>query len=232
MLVVENLAAAYGSVSVLNGVSLQVGRGEVLTLLGRNGVGKTTLMRCLTGLMRVLSGRVALDGVDLTGSAAHAASRRGLALVPQGRGILARLSVAENIRLGSRAAGTRGAMALDELLQLFPPLRDRLRQKAGTLSGGQQQQLAIARALASRPSVLLLDEPSEGIQPNVVHDLGELISRLSRETGLAVLLVEQNIDFALRTATRGAIMEKGRIVHEGRPEELRDDAVLKKYLAI
>jgi urea transport system ATP-binding protein len=214
MLVVENLAAAYGSVPVLNGVSLQVGRGEVLTLLGRNGVGKTTLMRCLTGLMRSLSGRVALDGVDLTGSAAHVAARRGLALVPQGRGILARLSVAENIRLGSRAAGSHGAMALDELLQLFPPLRDRLRRKAGTLSGGQQQQLAIARALASRPSVLLLDEPSEGIQPN------------------AVLLVEQNIDFALRTASRCAIMEKGRIVHEGGPDELRDDAVLKKFLAI
>ena len=138
----------------------------------------------------------------------------------------------ENLVAGGRAAKGRGAVPLDEILARFPALRDRLGQAGGTLSGGEQQQLAIARALSARPNVVLLDEPSEGIQPNVVHAIAELIGTLVRETGLAVLLVEQNIDFALNTASRCAVMEKGRIVHEGGPEELRSDAVLKRYLAI
>jgi urea ABC transporter ATP-binding protein UrtE len=232
MLAVSNLTAAYGSVPVLNGVSLSLAKGEVLALLGRNGVGKTTLLRTLTGLLPPLAGQVELDGVAIAGLPTHAISRMGVALVPQGRGIFAKLSVRENLVAGGRAAKGRGAVPLDEILARFPALRDRLAQAGGTLSGGEQQQLAIARALSARPNVVLLDEPSEGIQPNVVHDIGELIGRLVRETGLAVLLVEQNIDFALHTASRCAVMEKGRIVHEGGPEELRSDAVLKRYLAI
>jgi branched-chain amino acid transport system ATP-binding protein len=232
MLAVSDLTAAYGSVPVLNGVSLSLAKGEVLALLGRNGVGKTTLLRTLTGLLPALGGRIELDGVAIAGLPTHAISRMGVALVPQGRGIFAKLSVRENLVAGGRAAKGRGAVPLDEILARFPALRDRLGQAGGTLSGGEQQQLAIARALSARPNVVLLDEPSEGIQPNVVHDIGELIGRLVRETGLAVLLVEQNIDFALHTASRCAVMEKGRIVHEGGPEELRSDAVLKRYLAI
>ena len=217
---------------VLNGVSLSLAKGEVLALLGRNGVGKTTLLRTLTGLLPPLSGQVELDGVAIAGLPTHAISRMGVALVPQGRGIFAKLSVRENLVAGGRAAKGRGAVPLDEILARFPALRDRLGQAGGTLSGGEQQQLAIARALSARPNVVLLDEPSEGIQPNVVHAIAELIGTLVRETGLAVLLVEQNIDFALNTASRCAVMEKGRIVHEGGPEELRSDAVLKRYLAI
>ncbi|MEO8668568.1 MAG: ABC transporter ATP-binding protein [Bauldia sp.] len=232
MLAISNLTAAYGTVPVLNGVSLELARGEVLALLGRNGVGKTTLLRTITGLLPTLSGAVTLNGAAITGLSTHAISRLGVALVPQGRGILAKLSVRENLEVGGRAAAGRKPAPIAEIVSRFPNLADRLDQPGGTLSGGQQQQLAIARALSARPTVMLLDEPTEGIQPNVVQDLGELIRTLTRDTGLSVLLVEQNIDFALHTAHRCAVMEKGRIVHEGSPDELRSDAVLKRYLAI
>jgi urea ABC transporter ATP-binding protein UrtE len=232
VLSVSDLTAAYGPVPVLNGVSLSLAKGEVLALLGRNGVGKTTLLRTLTGLLPPLGGDVRLDGASIAGLPTHAISRMGVALVPQGRCIFPRLSVRENIVAGGRAAKGRSAVPLDEVLARFPVLRGRLNQAGGTLSGGEQQQLAIARALSARPHVMLLDEPSEGIQPNVVHDIGELIGKLVRETGLAVLLVEQNIDFALHIAGRCLVMEKGCIVHEGAPTEFRSDAVLKRYLAI
>jgi urea ABC transporter ATP-binding protein UrtE len=232
MLSVTNLTAAYGAVPVLNGVSLTLAKGEVLALLGRNGVGKTTLLRTVTGILTPMSGRIVLDEVPLNGLPTHAISRLGVAMVPQGRGILARLSVRENLIAGGRAAANRKPVPIEEILARFPIFRDRLDQAGGSLSGGQQQQLAIARALSARPNVMLLDEPTEGIQPNVVSDLGDLIRQLTRETGLAVLLVEQNIDFALHTAGRCVVMEKGRIVHEGGPEELKSDAILKRYLAI
>ena len=232
MLSITRLTAGYGSIPVLTGVDIEVAKGEVLALLGRNGVGKTTLLRAVAGLLAAASGRIALEGVALNGLPAHAIARLGVALVPQGRGILAKLSVRENLVVGGRAAAKRMPVPLEEILARFPILRDRLDQPGGTLSGGQQQQLAIARALAARPTVMLLDEPTEGIQPNVVHDLAALIATLTRETGLAVLLVEQNIDFALHTASRCVVMEKGRIVHEGSPDQLSSDALLKRYLAI
>jgi ABC-type branched-subunit amino acid transport system ATPase component len=184
------------------------------------------------GILTPLAGRIALGDVALNGLPTHAISRLGVAMVPQGRGILARLSVRENLVAGGRAAAKRKPVPIEEILSRFPIFRDRLDQPSGSLSGGQQQQLAIARALAARPNVMLLDEPTEGIQPNVVADLGDLIRQLTGETGLAVLLVEQNIDFALHTAGRCVVMEKGRIVHEGGPEELKSDAILKRYLAI
>jgi urea transport system ATP-binding protein len=152
--------------------------------------------------------------------------------VPQGRGILSKLSVRENLLVGQRAAAGRGPMPIEEILARFPALKDRMNQSSGTLSGGQQQQLAIARALAGFPRVMLLDEPTEGIQPNVVHDLAQTIVGLIRETNLSVLLVEQNIDFALQIAKHCMVMEKGRIVHESDPAALRNEAVLKRYLAI
>jgi urea ABC transporter ATP-binding protein UrtE len=232
MLGVTDLTAAYGSVPVLNGVSLRLAKGEVLALLGRNGVGKTTLLRTMTGLLPPLGGTITLADETISGLSTHAISRRGVALVPQGRGILAKLSVRENLLVGGRAATGRNPVPIDEIVARFPILADRLDQPGGTLSGGQQQQLAIARALSARPTVMLLDEPTEGIQPNVVQDISELIRTLTRDTGLSVLLVEQNIDFALHTAHRCVVMEKGRIVHEGSPDELRSDAVLKRYLAI
>jgi urea ABC transporter ATP-binding protein UrtE len=232
MLQVQDLTAGYGAGPVLNKVSFTLAKGEVLALIGRNGVGKTTLLRTLTGLLPPQSGRVALDGVAIERMFTHRIARSGVALVPQGRGILSKMTVRDNILAGANAAGSRGAVSVEEALQPFPMLHTRLDDLAGTLSGGQQQQLALARALCSRPTVMLLDEPSEGVQPNIVAEIGELIRSVSSTRGVAVLLVEQNIELALQTATRCLVMEKGRIVHEGSTEELRSDAVLKKYLAI
>jgi urea ABC transporter ATP-binding protein UrtE len=232
MLAITDVTAAYDKVPVLNGLNLQLAPGEVLALLGRNGVGKTTLLRTIMGLLPTSRGSITLDNTRLDGAPSHKIARLGVVLVPQGRGILSKLSVRENLVVGERAAAARGPMPREEILARFPALKDRMNQLGGTLSGGQQQQLAIARALSARPRVMLLDEPTEGIQPNVVQDLAETILTLIRESELSVLLVEQNIDFALQIAKRCMVMEKGRIVHESDPAALRNDAVLKRYLAI
>jgi branched-chain amino acid transport system ATP-binding protein len=232
MLSAQNLVASYGAVPVLENVSFSLARGEVLALLGRNGVGKTTLMRSLMGLIPSRRGKIELDGLEIGRAPAHAIARLGMALVPQGRGILGKLTVEENIAAGLRACGPRPPLSVAEAIAPFPVLKERLGDRAGSLSGGQQQQLALARAIVCRPKVLLLDEPSEGVQPNIVAEIGRLIRHLTQHTGLAVLLVEQNIELALATAQRCLVMEKGRIVHQGPAEELRDDAILKRYLAL
>jgi urea ABC transporter ATP-binding protein UrtE len=232
MLRVSHLHAAYGAVPVLTGVDFAVERGEVLALLGRNGVGKTTLMKALIGLLRPTAGTVELDGRALQGMAPHAVARLGIAYVPQGRGIFAKLSVRENLEIGTRAQRNGAGGIPEEVFRYFPILEERLDQAGGTLSGGEQQMLAIARALCGRPAVLLLDEPSEGIQPTIVQELARIIPRISETAGMAVLLVEQNIDLALEASARCLVMEKGRIVHEGAPEDFRDEAVLRRYLAI
>ena len=232
MLKVSNLHAAYSTVPVLTGVDCELGKGEVLALLGRNGVGKTTLMKALIGLLRPTDGRVELDGNAIQGLPPHRIARLGMAYVPQGRGIFAKLSVRENLLVGTRAQRNGTGAIPDEVFSYFPILQERLDQAGGTLSGGEQQMLAIARALCGHPAVLLLDEPSEGIQPSIVQELGRIIARISQSSGTSVLLVEQNIDLALETSGRCLVMEKGRIVHEGAPDDLRDEAVLSKYLAI
>ncbi len=234
MLLVSNIHAAYGSAPVLTGVDLALQEGEVLGLLGRNGVGKSTLMRVLIGLLRPTRGSVALDGTGLTGLSPHRIARHGVGFVPQGRGIFAKLTVRENLLVGTRARAGReqAAKVPEEIFEYFPILRERLEQPGGTLSGGQQQMLAIARALCGRPRVLLLDEPSEGIQPNIVQEIGRLIRQIVENTATAVLLVEQNLDLTLQLARRVLVMEKGRIVHEGGPEDLRDETMLRRYLAI
>ena len=229
MLKVSNLHAAYSTVPVLTGVDCELGKGEVLA---RNGVGKTTLMKALIGLLRPTGGRVELDGDAIQGLPPHRIARLGMAYVPQGRGIFAKLSVRENLLVGTRAQRNGTGTIPDEVFSYFPILQERLEQAGGTLSGGEQQMLAIARALCGHPAVLLLDEPSEGIQPSIVQELGRIIARISESSGTSVLLVEQNIDLALETSGRCLVMEKGRIVHEGAPDDLRDEAVLSKYLAI
>lgn len=231
MLQAADIHAAYGPVPVLTGVSLSLRAGEILALLGRNGVGKTTLMRTLIGLLRPTHGRIDLDGERISGLPPHRIARRGVAFVPQGRGIFGKLTVRENLLIGTRARS--GAATIpDEVFQYFPILAERLAQPGGTLSGGQQQQLAIARALCGQPKVLLLDEPSEGIQPNIVHEIGTIVRRIVDGSGMAVLLVEQNLDLALQVADRCIVMEKGQIVREGGPEDFRDEAVLREYLAL
>jgi branched-chain amino acid transport system ATP-binding protein len=226
-LVVEGLDVAYGAVPVLHGVSLRLEAGEVLALLGRNGAGKTTVLRAIMGLLRPRAGRIALDGADLTHLPAHEIPRRGLAYVPQGRRLFPYLTVEENLRMGLLVRGADRA-ALPPILELFPVLRERLRQPAGTLSGGEQQMLATARALCAGPRVLLMDEPTEGLAPVLVGRLLETIATL-RSRGVGVLLVEQKVDAALRVADRVALIDAGRIGVEAAAAELaaRPDLVLR-----
>ncbi len=234
MLKIAELRAGYGSTLVLGGVSLELRAGEVLALLGRNGAGKTTLMLSIIGLLRPRTGSIELDGASICGLPPHIIAKKGVAFVPQGRGIFAKLTVRENLLIGTRATGQARAQIPGDIFDYFPVLAERIGQRGGTLSGGEQQMLAVARALCGRPRVLLLDEPSEGIQPSIVHDLGRLLRRIVNDAGVAVLLVEQNIDLALQLADRGLVMEKGRIIREGSADDFRHESGLhlQEYLAI
>ncbi len=220
-LVLERINCYYGEVQVLRDVSLRLAAGEVLGLLGRNGAGKTTTLRAIMGLTRPRSGRITLEGADLGRLRSHEIPRRGVAYVPQGRRLFPSLTVDENLRLGLLVRGG-GEETLGPVLELFPTLRERRRQRAGTLSGGEQQMLATARALCARPTVLLMDEPSEGLMPALVDRLLDTIVALKwRQVG--VLLVEQKVDLVLKVADRVAIIENGRIVREVTPAEIAAD---------
>jgi urea ABC transporter ATP-binding protein UrtE len=234
MLKVSELRAGYGSTLILSGVCLELQPGEVLALLGRNGAGKTTLMRTIIGLLRPRAGSIDFDGASIVGLPPHRVAQKGIAFVPQGRGIFGKLSVRENLLIGTRAASATARQIPANVFDYFPILTERLEQRGATLSGGEQQMLAIARALCGRPRVLLLDEPSEGIQPSIVHDLGRLLRRIVSDESVAVLLVEQNLDLALQLADRALIMEKGSIVREARAAEFRDEEILnlQEFLAI
>jgi urea ABC transporter ATP-binding protein UrtE len=210
MLAIERLTGGYGDSRILHGVDLEVARGEVLALMGRNGMGKTTLLRRCMGLLPARTGTIRFDGVDITHLATHQIVRAGLGYVAQGREIFDEFSVADNLRLS--LLGCERSAAPPELYDWFPILAERQDQRAGTLSGGEQQMLAIARALASEPKLLLLDEPSEGIQPSLVHAIGEQLAAIVQETGLTLLLVEQNVDLVATLADRVAFMDRGRIV--------------------
>ena len=213
MLVVKDLHHYYGGSHILRGVSIDAKPGEITTLLGRNGVGKTTLLRCLMGLLKPRTGQVEWNGKRLDGLAPYERVARGLGYVPQGRDIFPRLSVEDNLRVG--AARLRNDAVPGQLHDLFPVLRTMRSRRGGDLSGGQQQQLAIGRALMSAPGCLILDEPTEGIQPSIIDQIGRVIVGLAKEQGLAILLVEQYYDFAKRIADRYAVMSRGEIVASG-----------------
>jgi branched-chain amino acid transport system ATP-binding protein len=214
----DRISCYHGGAHVLRDVSLRVSAGEVLGLLGRNGAGKTTTLRTVMGLVRARSGSITLDGAELLRLPPDEISRRGIGYVPQGRRLFPELTVGENLRIGLLVRGG-GEETLRPVLELFPVLRERLRQRAGTLSGGEQQMLATARALCARPTLLLMDEPSEGLMPALVDRLLTTVTAL-RGRGVGILLVEQKVDAVLRAADRVAIMENGRIVHEATPAEL------------
>lgn len=229
MIEVSNLYSYYGKSPVLQDVSFTVNRGELLSVLGRNGVGKTTLMRSFMGLTDRLGGKLVVDGKDITHLRTDDRARLGIGYIPQGRDIIPRFTVRENIVMGTYARRD-GKREMPELVfELFPILKDFLDRRGGDLSGGQQQQLAIARALAMGPQLLILDEPTEGIQPNIVKQIHEVIVRLNREFGLTVILVEQNVPFARQVSDSFLVMDKGRLVISGAGAELTD-AVAEKHL--
>jgi urea transport system ATP-binding protein len=226
---VEGLNAAYGESQVLWNVSVDVPPGSIVCLMGRNGVGKTTLLRAAMGLLPARAGRVRLGDDDVTGWSTDRRARAGLGYVPQGREIFPHLTVGENLRMSLLGCGR--ASALDDALDLFPKLRQLLPRKGGVLSGGEQQMLAIGRALLTRPRVLMLDEPTEGIQPSIILEIEDALRRIRTELGLGVLLVEQYLDFAERLADAYVIMAKGAVVASGAVRDLNPETV-KRHLAV
>ncbi|EDQ35086.1 ABC-type branched-chain amino acid transport system, ATPase component [Hoeflea phototrophica DFL-43] len=231
MLKIEDIHVSYGKVKVLFGVDLEAKPGEILCLLGRNGAGKTTAMKAIMGLLPLSQGKILLDGREISTLPAHEVPKQRIGYVPQGRRLFAELSVAENIEMGLMACGS-GAETREWVLELFPRLRERLAQQASTLSGGEQQMLATARALCLKPKVLLLDEPTEGLQPSMIELIRNVIVQMKRE-GLAVVLVEQRVDAVLSVADQVAFIEHGRSVETLAADELKEDPdKIHKYLGV
>lgn len=230
MIATRDLSIAYGRSVVVDRLSIEARTGEVVCVMGRNGAGKTTLLKALIGVLPAYGGAIRLDGREVTKKPSYARARAGMGYVPQGRGIFPYLSVLENLQMGLEPVG-RDTGQLEEVFGLFPVLKQMAGRTAGVLSGGQQQQLAIGRALVLEPELLILDEPNEGIQPNIVREIGDIIIRLNREIGLTVLLVEQKLPFARSLGTDFAIMEKGRTVATGTMPELTDE-VVRAHLAV
>jgi branched-chain amino acid transport system ATP-binding protein len=234
MLQIDDIHAGYGPIEVLKGVSMRVDRGEIVTLIGCNGAGKTSTLHCVSGLNRVRSGRIVFDGQEIQDVPADQLVRRGLAQVPEGRKIFPRLTVLENLVMGAVARNDpAGVMQdLDKVYHLFPVLKERQSQMGGTLSGGEQQMLAIARALMSRPKMLLMDEPSMGIAPLLVLKIFQAVRELN-QAGMTILLVEQNARLALKLANRGYVLENGHIVmHDDANKLAESDEVRKAYLGV
>lgn len=235
LLNVSNLTAGYGGGKILHDVSLSVEEGEILSVIGRNGVGKTTLMKTLIGDVKTSNGKIDFMGKDVSKLRAAQRARSGIAYVPQGRGIFDRMTVAANLKLGEKVgvecSGMTGAN-YERVFKFFPILKKRLSQKAGTLSGGEQQQLSLGRVLVGNPELILLDEPSEGIQPNIVQQIGQIIRHLKDQEGLTVIIVEQNLELIRSVADRCVVMNKGVVIAEIYPDELADPAVAARYLAI
>ncbi|MDO8065856.1 urea ABC transporter ATP-binding subunit UrtE [Janthinobacterium sp. SUN206] len=232
MLEVQQLNQYYGSSHTLRGINLSARKGECLALLGRNGVGKTTLLKCLMGVLPVAQGQVVFNGRDITKLAPHARAKLGIAYVPQGRDIFARLTVEENLLMGMAVRRGRQAARIDpHVYELFPVLKEMLQRRGGDLSGGQQQQLAIARALLAEPQLIIFDEPTEGIQPSVIKDIGRVISLLKQRGDMAIVLCEQYFDFARELADEFIVLSRGSVVASGLAEQM-DGEEVTRHLAV
>jgi len=232
LLEVSAVEASYGQTPVLRGVSLSLDRGETVSIVGRNGVGKSTLVKTIMGLLRCKSGSITFDGVDVTKLTSFERARRGIGYVPQGRLVFPQLTVRENLRLGTMALGTPVEESLNRIYEYFPTLKTKEKKRAVTLSGGEQQMLAIGRALAGDPALLLLDEPSEGLQPSVIQGIAEKLEVISLKQGRSVLLVEQNLELVIALSKRCFIMEKGNLTKELASERLQEDSAIREHLAL
>jgi urea ABC transporter ATP-binding protein UrtE len=228
---INSVSSGYGRVRIINGVSMHVRQGEIVAVIGRNGVGKTTLIKTIIGEVSTSSGSLELGDADITRLRPSHRARMGIGYVPQGRGIFTQMTVGANLELGQNV-GSSTAAHLERAFNYFPVLRKRQLQMAGSMSGGEQQQLAIARILVGNPSVILLDEPSEGIQPNIVQEIGRTIRRLRDEEGLTIVIVEQNLNLIQASADRCIVLDKGQIIAEIEPQSLDDPETAKRYLAI
>jgi urea transport system ATP-binding protein len=229
VLAIRDLHAAYGQSEVLHGLDIAVAPGEIVAVMGRNGMGKSTLMKTLMGILPAKSGTISVDGTDVTAMKSHARVAHGLAYVPQGRMIFSTMTVQENIETGLTVTGARKVP--DDLYTMFPVLLEMKGRRGGNLSGGQQQQLAIARALASRPKVLLLDEPTEGIQPSIIREMGRTLKAIRDARGLSIVVSEQVLSFAMDVADRVLVIENGAIVHEAQRAEI-DEAAVARFLSV
>ena len=231
LLELNNITAGYGQTPVLFDVDMTVNEGDMVCLLGRNGVGKTTLLRSIIGLNKIDRGSLTFDSKNITKAPTYRRSRYGIAYIPQGREIIPYLSVLDNLKLGFTASGKSSKRIPSEIFEFFPMLKEHLPRQGGLLSGGQQQQLAIARGLMCNPKIMLLDEPTEGIQPSIVQEIEDTLRRINREKGITVIVVEQKIDFARQLARKFFIMDKGSIVARGNTSQLTDHLV-HQYLAV
>ena len=232
LLEIKDISICYEDALILNKVNISVEEGEVVCILGRNGVGKTTLFRGIIGLRPPTDGNILFNGEEMVGKAPYQIVRKGMSYIPQGREIFPDLTVEENLKLGTFITGKNNIPIRPEIFEYFPFLNERLKDKASKLSGGQQQMLAIARGLTGNPQIMLLDEPTEGIQPSIIKNIFKIIKELNSKEGIAILLVEQNVDFALKLSTRGYILEKGTVVCEGPVDRIQEDSIVKSYLAV
>ena len=230
MLEVLELRAGYGAIPVLAGISLVVAAGEFTGILGHNGMGKSTLLKTLMGILPATSGRILLEGEDITGAPCHERARRGLGYVPQGREIFPGLSVLDNLRFAVAARGRPDPAAIEQVLNEFPRLKPLLDRRGGALSGGEQQLLALARCLVQEPRLVLLDEPTEGIQPSIIETIAEKLAELRTKRGLTMILVEQNLDFIKGLSDRVLVIQKGRILHAVEPSQLDDPAMISEFI--
>jgi urea ABC transporter ATP-binding protein UrtE len=228
----NGLCAGYGAIPVLRDITLSIAQGESVGILGHNGMGKTTLLRTLIGALRATAGTVTLNGVDITRAAPHARARLGMAYVPQGREIFPALSVTDNLRMGLVKTGQQGTDGIDRLLADFPRLKPLLDRAGGSLSGGEQQLLALARALAGQPSLLLLDEPTEGIQPSIIEEIAETLAALRDRMQLTIVLVEQNLEFIAAVSQRVLVIKRGQLGEEIPREHLGDLAIMSEYTGV
>ncbi|MHB8277001.1 MAG: urea ABC transporter ATP-binding subunit UrtE [Candidatus Humimicrobiaceae bacterium] len=230
LLDVQSISVAYGESEVCHDVSFHVGKGEILCVLGRNGVGKTTIIKSIMGIIPARKGKVIFNGKDITSLRPYEIARLGIGYVPQGRMIFPQLTVKENLQSGTLVMGKGVQKIPEEVFCWFPVLKERLSQKGGTLSGGEQQQLAIARCMVRNPDFVLLDEPSEGIQPNIVQRIREIIKQINKEKNITFILVEQNLKFCLDCGTRGYIMDNGTIQGEGDMDTIANSSLIQQYL--